>query len=194
MCRRCLDRQIAAHPLAANRAVRTLQANRLESLPNGALAAPSHARVKIIHRSNSRTYPICSLRPVPDVPAGPVCSKWRIEPSHKIWRREPPASLQAGRRGATTGFAPPLTAQRWTFIEHGRPRALPSRHERRLSLFASDGSVDLEFIPALRKESKRESGNQTECSTELRDSGRAIAQSGCLGERRYTARDRASPV
>ena len=31
--------------------------------------------------------------------------------------------MQAGRRGATTGCAPPVTAQRWTCIEHGRPRA-----------------------------------------------------------------------
>ena len=83
----------------------------------------SHARMKIIRRSASRSYPISSLRPVPDVPAGPVCSKGRIGPNHKIWRREPPASLQAGRRGATTGFAPPVTAQGWTCIEHGRPRA-----------------------------------------------------------------------
>ena len=103
-----------------------LKADQLKRLWTNALAAPSHARVKIIRRSNGDAYPICGARPVPDVPAGPVCSKWRIEPKHKIWRREPPASLQAGRRGATTGFAPPVTAQRWTCIEHGRPRALPA--------------------------------------------------------------------
>ena len=57
------------------------------------------------------------------MPAGPVCSKWRIGPSHKTWRRIPPASSQAGRRGAATGFAPPFAAQRWTCIEGGRPRA-----------------------------------------------------------------------
>ena len=131
----------------ANRAVRTLQANRLESLPNGALAAPSHARVKIIHRSTSPSYPISSLRPVPDVPAGPVCSKWRIGPKHKTWRRKPPASLQAGRRGATTGFARPVTAQRWTCIEHGRPRARFQPPRAMPFTLCFDGSVDLEFWP-----------------------------------------------
>ena len=69
---------------------------------------------------------LCQLS-VPDVPAGPVCSKWRIEPKHKVWGRKPPASLQAGRRGATTGFAPPVTAQRWTCIDHGAAEgALPA--------------------------------------------------------------------
>ena len=58
MCRRCLGRQIAAHPLAANRAVRTLKADQLKRLWTNALAAPSHARVRILHRSNRESYPI----------------------------------------------------------------------------------------------------------------------------------------
>ena len=103
-----------------------LQANRLNILPTNRLAAPSHARVRIIHRSNGRAHPICGLRPVPDLPAGRFLHKMAIGPKHERWRRRPPASLQAGRRGATTGFAPPVTAQRWTCIEHGRPRALPA--------------------------------------------------------------------
>ena len=50
-----------------------------------------------------------------------------IGPKHERWRRRPPASLQAGRRGATTGFAPPVTAQRWTCIDHGAAEgALPA--------------------------------------------------------------------
>ena len=51
----------------------------------------------------------------PNVPGGP---------KHKIWGRRPPASWQVGRRGAATGFAQPVMAQRWTCIEHGRPRSL----------------------------------------------------------------------
>ena len=116
--RRCLSLQIAAYPLAADEARRMLQANRLKSLPNGALAAPSHARVRIIRRSNSDAYPISSDRPVPDLPAGRFLHKMAIGPKHERWRRRPPASLQAGRRGATTGFAPPFMAQRWTCIDH----------------------------------------------------------------------------
>ena len=104
-----------------------LQGDRQKRLWNGALAAPSHARVRIIHRSNSRTYPICSLRPVPDLPAGRFLHKMAIGPKHERWRRRPPASLQAGQRGATTGFAPPVTAQRWTCIDHGAAEgALPA--------------------------------------------------------------------
>ena len=124
---RCLGRQIAAHPLAADRCWRMLQAKWLKSLPNGALAAPSHARVRIIHRSNGASHPIFGARPLPDLPAGRFLHKMAIGPKHETWRRRPPASLQAGRRGATTGFAPPVTAQRWTCIDHGAAEgALPA--------------------------------------------------------------------
>ena len=58
---------------------------------------------------------------------GPLLLKMAIGPKHERWRRRPPASLQAGRRGATTGFAPPVTAQRWTCIDHGAAEgALPA--------------------------------------------------------------------
>eukprot|EP00964_Phaeocystis_antarctica_P159574 scaffold130668_cov21-Phaeocystis_antarctica.AAC.1 len=42
--------------------------------------------------------------------AGPRLLKMadRARPQNR-WLRKPPASLQAGRRGATTGFAPPVT-------------------------------------------------------------------------------------
>jgi len=124
---RCLGRQIAAHPLAADRCWRMLARERLKRLWKVALAAPSHARVRIIHRSNSDAYPISSDRPVPDLPAGRFLHKMAIGPKHEKWRRRPPASLQAGRRGATTGFAPPVTAQRWTCIDHGAAEgALPA--------------------------------------------------------------------
>ena len=115
---RCLGRQIAAHPLAADEARRMLQANRLKILPTNRLAAPSHARVRIIHRSNGASHPIFGARPLPDLPAGRFLHKMAIGPKHERWRRRPPASLQAGRRGTTTGFAPPVTAQRWTCIDH----------------------------------------------------------------------------
>ena len=94
-----------------------LQGDRQKRLWNGALAAPSHARVVIIHRSIRASYPISSARPVPDLPAGRFLHKRAIGPKHERWRRRPPASLQAGWRGATTGFAPPVTAQRWTCID-----------------------------------------------------------------------------
>ena len=58
---------------------------------------------------------------------GPLLLKMAVGPKHKTWGRRPPASLQAGRRGATTGFAPPVTAQRWTCIDHGAAEgALPA--------------------------------------------------------------------
>ena len=115
---RCLGRQIAAHPLAADRCWRVLARERLKRLWKVALAAPSHARVRIINRSNRDAYPISRDGPLPDLPAGRFLHKMAIGPKHERWRRRPPASLQAGRRGATTGFAPPVTAQRWTCIDH----------------------------------------------------------------------------
>eukprot|EP00964_Phaeocystis_antarctica_P144384 scaffold110151_cov31-Phaeocystis_antarctica.AAC.2 len=60
-----------------------LQANRLKSLPNGALAAPSHARVRILHRSNGRAHPICGLRPLLDLLAGRFLHKMAIGPKHE---------------------------------------------------------------------------------------------------------------
>ena len=118
---------MGAHPRQPDEARAYAAGNRLKRLCTGTLAAPSHARVRILHRSNSASYPISSARPVPDLPAGRFLHKMAIGPKHETWRRRPPASLQAGRRGATTGFAPPVTAQRWTCIDHGAAEgALPA--------------------------------------------------------------------
>jgi len=139
---RCLGRQIAAHPLAADRCWRMLARERLKRLWKVALAAPSHARVRIIHRSNSDAYPISSDRPVPDLPAGRFCSKWRSDQStkggvedHQLLCRQAgegqPRALphQLRRRGGRSSST------------DGRGRA-SSGQERCLS---PDGSVDLEF-------------------------------------------------
>ena len=115
---RCLGRQIAAHPLAADEA-RAYAAGNLRICPcTSTVAGPTHNRVLIINRSNSASYPILCGLSVPDLPAGRFLHKMAIGPKHEKWRRRPPASLQAGRRGATTGFAPPVMAQRWTCIDH----------------------------------------------------------------------------
>ena len=69
---------MGAHPPAADEARRTLKADRLKRLWNGALAAPSHARVVTSYQGTSASYLICSARPLPDVPVGCV---WPNEPS-----------------------------------------------------------------------------------------------------------------
>ena len=64
---------------------RTLKANRLNRLPNGALAAPSHALAKLIHLSIRARYPISRPRSVPDVLAGPILASEVGGPKCKIW-------------------------------------------------------------------------------------------------------------
>ena len=63
---------MGAHPPAADEARRTLQGKRLERLCDGALAAPSHARVVIIHRYRCAQYLIWPHESVPDVPVEAV--------------------------------------------------------------------------------------------------------------------------
>ena len=79
---------------------RTLKGKRLERLPNGALAAPSHALVKLIHRSNGDSYPIRGPRPVPDVPAGPILASEVGGPKCKIWGAIGSDLLAGGAGGA----------------------------------------------------------------------------------------------
>ena len=79
---------------------RTLKGKRLERLPNGALAAPSHALVKLIHLSIGASYPICGARPVPDVPAGPILASEVGGPKCKIWGEIGSDLLAGGAGGA----------------------------------------------------------------------------------------------
>ena len=122
---RCLGRQIAAHPLAADEARRMLQGDRQKRLWNGALAAPSHARVRIIHRSNRDAYPISRDGPLPDLPAGRFCSKWRSDQSTKGGVEDHPLLCrQAGE---------------------GQPRALPHQSRRRGGRASSTGRSRARF-------------------------------------------------
>ena len=79
---------------------RTLKADLRLRLGTFALAAPSHALAKIIHLSISRRYPICSLRPVPDVPAGPILASEVGGPKCKIWGEIGSDLLAGGAGGA----------------------------------------------------------------------------------------------
>ena len=74
----CLGRQMGAHPPAADEARRSLARKRLRRLWKDALAAPSRARVVLIHRSIRATYLISRPQPLPDVLVGCV---WPNEPS-----------------------------------------------------------------------------------------------------------------
>ena len=101
----CLGRQMGALPLAPDEAFSALQAKRLKSLPNGALAAPSHARVVITYRSNGPSYPICGLRPVPDVPAGQILPSELGGPRRRKWGAIDSDFLTEGEGGAGLAIA-----------------------------------------------------------------------------------------
>ena len=99
-----------------------------ERLPNGLWLKQGSARLEPPLRQYNRPEqrqrsPSCAAESFTRYPGVLRLLKMAIGPKHKIWGRRPPASWQAGRRGATTGFAQPVMAQRWTHIEHGRLRA-----------------------------------------------------------------------
>ena len=76
---------MGALPLGPDEAFSALQAKRLKSLDDGALAAPSQVRVVITYRSNGPSYPICGLRPVLDVPAGQILPSELGGPRRRKW-------------------------------------------------------------------------------------------------------------
>ena len=84
---------------------RTLWAKRLESLDDGALAAPSHARVVISYRSSGSSYPICGLRPVPDVPVGCVWPNELGGPRRRKWGAIDSDFFTEGEGGARLAIA-----------------------------------------------------------------------------------------
>ena len=81
---------------------RTLKADRLKRLGTFALAAPSHALVKLIHLSNGASHIRDSRgpRPVPDVPAGPILASEVGGPKCKIWDAIGSDLLAGGAGGA----------------------------------------------------------------------------------------------
>ena len=101
---------------------RTLKAKRLERLPNGALAAPSHALVKLIHLTISDPYPIFSDLPVTDVPAGPILASEVGGPKCKIWDAIG-SDLLAGGAGGARLAAPRLgSGPTWPRAEQEAPQ------------------------------------------------------------------------
>ena len=79
---------------------RTLKADRLKRLGTFALAAPSHALVKLIHLSIRARYPISRPRSVPDVLAGPILASEVGGPKCKIWDAIGSDLLAGGAGGA----------------------------------------------------------------------------------------------
>ena len=81
----CLGRQMGALPLGPDEAFSALHGKRLERLSDGALAAPSQARVVITYQSIRPTYPICRPRPLPDAPAGRILPSELGGPRRRKW-------------------------------------------------------------------------------------------------------------
>ena len=129
---------MGAHPPAADEARRTLWAKRLESLDDGALAAPSHARVVISYRSNGPSYPICGLRPVPDVPACPVWPNEPSGPKRKICGGIDADFLTEGEGGAGLAIARLGRVPSWPRTGHATAKG---RHKPpKITTFACSGS------------------------------------------------------
>ena len=97
---------------------RAPKGKRLKRLSDGALAAPSHALVKIIHLSSGRRYPICGLRPVPDVPAGPILASEVGGPKCKIWDAIGSDLLAGGAGGARLADPRIGSGPTWPRAEH----------------------------------------------------------------------------
>ena len=113
--------------LAPDEAFSALQAKRLKSLDDGALAAPSQVRVVITYRSNSESSPILCDRPVPDVPAGPILPLELGGPLRRIWGAIDSDLVAWGGGGAGLTVARLGRGPSWPCTEHERAKC---RHGR----------------------------------------------------------------
>ena len=144
---------------------RTLKGKRLERLSDGALAAPSHALVKLIHLSSGRRYPICGLRPVPDVPAGPILASEVGGPKCKIWDAIG-SDLLAGVAGGARLADPRIgSGPTWPRAEHEAAKCAAPSPKIEPFLGGATSARGIKF-PSFRAE-KRAVLAQGACSTEL---------------------------
>ena len=104
---------------------RTQKADRLKRLGTFALAAPSHALVKLIHLSSGRRYPICGLRPVPDVLAGPILASEVGGPKCKTWDAIGSHLLAGGAGGARLADPRIGSGPTWPRAEHEAAKCGP---------------------------------------------------------------------
>ena len=101
----CLGRQMGALPLGPDEAFSALQAKRLKSLDDGALAAPSQVRVVLTYQGSSPAHPICSPRPLPDAPAGRILPSELGGPRRRKWGAIDSDFLTEGEGGARLAIA-----------------------------------------------------------------------------------------
>ena len=97
---------------------RTLKADLRLRLGTFALAAPSHALAKLIHRFNGARYPIRGSGPVPDVPAGPILASEVGGPKCKIWDAIGSDLLAGGAGGARLADPRIGSGTNWPRAEH----------------------------------------------------------------------------
>ena len=114
----CVGRHTAAHPRQQMGPRRTLKADLRLCLGTFALAAPSHALVKLIHLSNGASYPICGALHVPDVPAGPILASEVGGPKCKIWDAIGSDLLAGGAGGARLADPRIGSGPTWPRAEH----------------------------------------------------------------------------
>jgi len=95
-----------------------LKANRLKRLPTNGLAAPSHARVVLIHRCNSDAHPILCDGPLPDAPASRILGSELGGPKRRIWGAIDSDLVAWGESGAGLTVARLGRGPPWPCTEH----------------------------------------------------------------------------
>ena len=144
---------------------RTLKGKRLKRLSEGALAAPSHALVKLIHRFNGARYPICGAGPVPDVPAGPILASEVGGPKCKIWDAIGSDLLAGGAGGARLADPRIGSGPTWPRAEHEAAKCAPPSRKIEPFLGGATSARGIKFPPFHAE--KRAVLAQGACSTEL---------------------------
>ena len=130
----CRGRHMGALPLGPDEAFSALQAKRLKSLDDGALAAPSHARVVITYRSIRPTYPICRPRPLPDAPAGQILPSELGGPRRRKWGAIDSDFLTEGEGGARLAIARLERVPSWPGTGHKAAKGTINAPRSRLFL------------------------------------------------------------
>ena len=144
---------------------RTLKADRLKRLGTFALAAPSHALVKLIHLTIRARYPISRAGPVPDVPAGPILASEVGGPKCKIWDAIGSDLLAGGAGGARLADPRIGSGPTWPRAEHEAAKCAAPSPKIEPFLGGAKSALGIKF-PWSHAE-KRAVLAQGACSTEL---------------------------
>ena len=144
---------------------RTLKADLRLRLGTFALAAPSHALVKLIHLTIRARYPISRAGPVPDVLAGPILASEVGGPKCKIWDAIGSDLLAGGAGGARLADPRIGSGPTWPRAEHEAAKCAAPSPKIEPFLGGATSALGIK-LPSFHTE-KRAVLAQGACSTEL---------------------------